>query len=59
MWVTLLPYNHSFLYMSLISENSQILYKYFKAKIAMEKELNSIKSELYLNPAFNPYALWK
>lgn len=40
-------------------ENAQILYKYLKAKVDMEKELNSIKSELCQNISFNAFTLFR
>ena len=44
--------------MSKRSEVTGILYKYFKARIGMEKELNSIKSQLCQCSSFNAISLF-
>ena len=41
------------------SQILSIMYKYFKARITMEKELNSIKSQLCQNPSFNALILFR
>lgn len=47
-----------FWWMSVRVEIASVIYKYFKAKIQMERDLNSIKSELCQNPTFNALSLF-